>query len=722
MIKRILLSTIIVIFIIIAFIPTILSSSWGNTLILSWVNKGINGTIQMDSASFSWFGPQHIENAAVKDSKGMQLLSVESVASQSSLFSLVTRNFGPTTIVNLNAHIEQAASGKTNLQYALEPKGATTEFKDSNPLVIDLSNVNADFSNQILNLQGKTNSAGHEGQFNIEWDTTKDLRFITANIQNLPVALLDQFTSRENPLYAGILSALLGPEINLDIRTVNDEIQLSAQSRNFSTNISASIRNDQLTVKTPETVSLVITPELVRYFSDKPFAKAAKAVVIIDQMSIPLSNYGKKIEVKFHFDSKNSDPDLVQYFGDTEVTLSTDQDKDPQLVVNNRVMQADMSVNINEKHADGMITIKPNVELPLSADWSGTPLLLTFRGKTLNGTLAIENDADVNADLKFNQFPIAQSCDVFCTDSALRKQTRAVLGDHVTGAVQIKMEQWDGYVKADLSGDNGKIHANGRLTHGVLTLNDPFTAQLKVTPQLGAEVLSEAFPILKGILSSEDFVTLQVPPQGTQIQLLPFSTQNISIGDSILNLGKLTISSQGDLGEILNLLTKTQSDKIVVWFTPLYFNMQQGQINIGRMDMLIMNEYPIATWGKVNFPKDKVQMMIGFTPRAIENAFKLEGLPADYLLQIELKGTLDNAAINRSKALAKISALIASTQGVEGMLVGSVIDIASGSLSDPAPPVPTTNPLPWETAGSGKNTKTVKKKLQDVLLEKVKPF
>lgn len=724
MIKRFLLSLIIMIFIVVAFIPTILSTSWGNKLILSPINKGINGFVNIESASFSWLGPQHIQNASIKDSKGLELLTVESVMTDTSLFTLLTtRNFGPTTIVNLNAHIEQDSSGKTNLQYALEPKGMTTEFKDANPAVIDLTAVNADFTNLILKLQGKTNKGGQEGHFSVEWDTSKDFRFITANVQNLPVILLDQFAARENPLYAGIMTALLGPEINLDIRTINDIIQLSAQSRNLKTNLSATVDNDQLTVKTPEAVSLIVTPELVHYFSETPFAKPAKAVIIIDQMSVPLSNYGKKIQVQFHFDSKNSDSDLVQYFDNVEVTLNTEEGKKPRLIVNSRVMQADMLVNLHEKNADGRIVIKPDVELPLSADWSGKALQLTFRGKELSGTLAIEGDADINADLKFNQFPIAQSCDVFCSNSVLRKQTRAVLGDHVSGAVHVKMDQWDGYVRADLSGDNGKIHTNGRLTHGVLTLNDPFTAQLKVTPQLGSEVLSEAFPILSGILSSEDFVTLQVPPQDTQIQLIPFSVQNISIGDSTLKLGKLTISPQGDLGEILNLLTKAQSDKIIVWFTPLYFNVQQGQINIGRMDMLIMDEYPIATWGKVNFPKDKVQMMIGFTPRAIENAFQLQGLPSDYLLQIELKGTLDNAAINRSKALAKISSLIASTQGVEGMLVGSVIDIASGSLSDPAPPVPTTNPLPWETAGSGKTSKPTKqKKLQDVLLEKVKPF
>lgn len=726
MIKRILFSLLIVIIALIAFVPTILSSSWGNGLILSWINSGINGSVQFESATFSWFGPQRVEKATLKDNKGMQLLSVDAVVTDTSLLAAATnRNLGPTTIVNLDAHIEQSANGKTNLQYALEPKGKTIQVTDTNPAVIDLSGVNADFSKQILKLSGKTSRAGLQGQFSLEWDTSKDLRFLTANIENLPVALLDQFVSRESPAHTGLMTMLFGPVISVNTQTINDEMHLVAISKNFKADLTAVITNEQFTLKTPDSISLVITPELTNLFAEDPLLEApAKAVVIIDQLSIPLSEYGKKIQVQFHFDSKNSDPSLVQYFGDTQITLNTHAGSEPRLVINSRIIQTDMTFDLHRKHAEGIIRLKPDVELTLTADWPGRALLIAFKGNELNGTFSLEPNNNIAADLKFNQFPIARTCDLFCTDSLLKKQTRAILGEHVNGALQTKLDQWDGYVRADLEGDNGKIHANGRLTHGVLTLNDPFTAQLKVTPQLGSEVLSEAFPILSGILSSDDVVTLNVPTQGTQIQLIPFSTQEVNIGDSTLKLGKLTISSKGDLGEILNLLTKTQSDKVVVWFTPLYFNMQQGQVNIGRMDMLIMDEYPVATWGRVNFPKDKVQMMIGFTPRAIEKAFKLEGLPADYLLQIELKGTLNNASINRSKALAKISSLVASTQGMEGVLVGSVIDIASGSLSEPAPPAPTTNPLPWDTAGVNKNggKQAKQKKLQNAILEKINPF
>lgn len=726
MIKRFfaILSISVVAFVIL--IPTILSTSWVKDRVLSRVNNGINGSIELDSASISWFGPQRVENVRIKDSKNERLLSVNSVSTNTSLFSLLLSDkLGPTTITSLDAHIEQASHGKTNIQIALEPKGKLADLNDTKPVVIDVTGVNADFTNRLLKLDGKTTHAGKEGHFTLEWDTSKDLRFLTANVENLPVVLLDQFVTRGNPAFTGIMTALLGDTINVNIQTLNDEITLSVISRNLTTNLTASIADQQLTLKTPETVTMIVTPQLLKYFSEEELLEhPSKAVVIIDQLSVPLTDYGRKIQAKFRFDSRNSDPALVQYLGDTEISVSTDSGKQPEFIVNSRIVQANMTLDLENKHAEGTILLKPDVTLQLATDWSNKALVLTFRGTELNGTVSIERDADINADLKFNKFPIAKTCDLFCTDSLLRKQTRAILGNHITGALQVKMDQWDGYARTDIEGDNGKIHANGRLTHGVLTLNDALTAQLQVTPLLGTEVLSEAFPILSGIISSEDFVTLQIPPQGTQIQIFPFSTANTSIGDSILKLGKLTISSQGDLGEILSLLTKTQGENITVWFTPLYFNMHEGQININRMDMLIMDEYPVATWGKVNFPKDRVQMMIGFTPRAIEKAFKLEGLPTDYLLQIELKGTLDNASVNRSKALAKISSLVASTQGIEGMLVGSVIDIASGSLSDPAPPVPTTTPLPWETAGVNKSggKKAKQKKLQNAILEKINPI
>lgn len=725
MIKRVFIAFVALSVLCIGLMPTLLSTSWGNDLIKARINSDINGTVDFQSAHFSWFGAQRIEKLTVKDKKEIELLNMDAFVTDTTPFGyFFSGRLGPTTIVNLNGHIEQAANGKTNIQYALEPKGKTEDLNDTNPVRVDLRDVNADFSNQILKLSGKTSQGGREGLFNVEWDTSKDLRFITANIQNLPVALLDQFTARMNPAYSGLMTALLGEVINFRAQTSDDQILLSINSKNVSANLTGIISGDVLTVKTPETLSLVVTPELVNIFTvDNILDKPAKLVIALDQLSIPLSGYGKKMDVQFHID-RQSDPAFVDYFGDTKVAVQTEQGKEPRFIVNSLVFQADMLVNLEKKRADGTLLLKPDVNLPFSADWSGKLLALSLKGNELNGTIAYVTEADITADLKFNKFPIAKACDIFCPDTQLQKQTRAVIGEHIDGAIQFKMDQWDGYARADLQGENGKIHANGRLTHGVLTLNDPFTAQINVTQELGAVVLSEAFPILSGILGSEDVVSLQVPPEGTQIQLTPFSPQNINIGNSVLKLGKLSISSQGDLGEILNLLAKSTTDKIVVWFTPLYFNMQQGQINIGRMDMLIMDEYPIATWGKVNFPKDKVQMMIGFTPRAIEKAFKIEGLPADYLLQIELKGTVDNASINRSKALAKISSLIASTQGVEGVLVGTVIDIASGSLSEPTPPAPTTTPLPWETASTRKaETAPAKKKsLQSKILEKINPL
>lgn len=726
MIKKILLAVLLILFVALLFVPTMLSTSSGNRFVASLINRSIAGTVAFDRASFGWLGPQSAENITLADRKGKSILTIEEVATDTSLFALAfSRKLGPTTIVDLDAQIEQLPNGKTNLQLALDRTQKVSDDIRGKSVPITVTDVNASFSEQILRVDGKTQLDEKKGEISVEWDTSKDLRFLTADIRNLPVALLDQFVAREHHGYMGLLSALIGPSINASFRSENEKVSITFQSQNIQTALQGTISGDQLKLQTPDTLSVTFTPEFARFFSEDTLLDSpARAVIVIDQLQLPINGPVGKTNIQLHLDPNKSDPDLVQYFGNSTLTIKTDRGDDPHFIVDSRVLQADVFLNLSRKQADGTITLKPEVKINLAADWGGHDLQLHFTGRELNGIVTLEGDRNMTADLQFKHFPLAQTCDLACTGPELRQQTRAIFGDNIDGQIRGKLSHWDGYVQADILGTNGKIHLNGRLTHGVLTLNDAMTAQLTVTPLLGSEVLEELFPILGGLMSSEDPVSLVIPPQGTQIQLLPFSTQNISIGDSTLKLGKMTISSKGELGDIISLLTKTRTDKIVVWFTPLYFNMQQGQINLYRTDMLVMDEYPIATWGKVNFPKDRVHMAIGFTPRAIEQAFHLKGLPEDYMLQVELKGTLNNASINRSKALAKISSLVASTQGTEGALVGTVINIASGSLSEPAPPAPTTDPLPWSTGGIAKGTgkKAKQKKLQSLILDKINPL
>jgi hypothetical protein len=124
--------------------------------------------------------------------------------------------------------------------------------------------------------------------------------------------------------------------------------------------------------------------------------------------------------------------------------------------------------------------------------------------------------------------------------------------------------------------------------------------------------------------------------------------------------------------------------------------MQNGVIHCERLDMLVADLYPIATWGKVDLVKDKVSMAIGLTGQALQQAFEIRNLESDYMLQIPVKGPTGNVQIDKSKATTRISTLVAQTQGgLKGKIFGTVLQIAAGDGNDPRPPPPTTTPFPW---------------------------
>ena len=147
-------------------------------------------------------------------------------------------------------------------------------------------------------------------------------------------------------------------------------------------------------------------------------------------------------------------------------------------------------------------------------------------------------------------------------------------------------------------------------------------------------------------------------------------------------------------------------ESISVSFTPLYFSMDHGELHLARIDMLISNQFPIAAWGTLNFPSDRIRMKIGLSGDALSRAFNVP-VDSEYMLQLPLKGRIASLHLDKSKATAKIGALVGYSQkSTQGSILGTVLDLASGGLTESAPPPPTTNPLPWEKEPRKKEAKS----------------
>jgi hypothetical protein len=325
-------------------------------------------------------------------------------------------------------------------------------------------------------------------------------------------------------------------------------------------------------------------------------------------------------------------------------------------------------------------------------------------GLSLNGTveqvLTAEGKLDPNMSVAMDgiadEVPVSLLCELLCSDSKMNKKVQALVGSRLNSQLKIQLRQMSGPIYLTVNGSNGNFLIDGSITNGHLKLNRNFEAEIAVTPELGKYVLSDYIPILGDIHSAEKPIKLTIGQQNFTFPITNPTLEQITIGQASLELGKLYFANTGALGKSLKLLVPGNTNFLSIWLTPAYFTLSQGTLGLQRVDMLISDRYPVAAWGNMDFFRDRVNMMIGLSGAAINKAFGVSGVQNKYMLQLPLRGTLKDAAIDKSKVAARLSAIVAQNHGgPQGLVLGTILDVASGGLTEEAPPEPTTIPLPW---------------------------
>ena len=325
---------------------------------------------------------------------------------------------------------------------------------------------------------------------------------------------------------------------------------------------------------------------------------------------------------------------------------------------------------------------------------------------SLNGQfdhLLKDNDALNLANLAFkveaslNKAPLALLCEFFYPYHLLHQQIDSLLGNRIDGSIRMRLDRLQGSIDVDISGGQGQLSFAGMINEGVLSLYKPLQAEVKVTPKLGSSVLSYFNPLLSTAQSSSQPLKINIDNGGFSLPLYPWKTKEFQAPNISIEIGKLKFKNNGTLGQVLSVLNYAprQDEEINIWIMPIKALISEGKINLTRLDMLIADRFPIALWGSANLPDNKLKMVIGLTPIALNNAFKVKGLPKGSLFQIPLRGTLDNPTMNTTQAAAQMASLVAQAQGPQGVLIGSVIDLLAGRGDKKVPP-PTTQ-LPWNT-------------------------
>ena len=315
-------------------------------------------------------------------------------------------------------------------------------------------------------------------------------------------------------------------------------------------------------------------------------------------------------------------------------------------------------------------------------------------GFLADGTLN-RRDLSVNLDASIRSLPAAQLAHLCCLDRSHAQKMEAIFGPTVDAKIKTRLQQMRGPLSIDMKGSNAHFSMDASLDRTVATLNKDLILEIQVTPELGKHVCKNFSRLPKAFWAQSVLLNLSLAIKVLFFPLHPFSIDTITIPKMSIDLGKVYFSPSSQLAKSISLLISLR-ERFQVWITPCYLSLKNGAIRLDRTDLLINDRYPLAAWGNVDLVKEKVNMIIGLSGSALSQAFNLSGIPRDYLLQLPLKGPLNNPTIDTAKATARISSLVAQSQGgPHGAVIGTVLDIASGSLAENSVPKPTTDPLPW---------------------------
>ena len=253
-----------------------------------------------------------------------------------------------------------------------------------------------------------------------------------------------------------------------------------------------------------------------------------------------------------------------------------------------------------------------------------------------------------------------------------------------------------GHIDADLSSPNAKASLHGQIAQDILLLKQPFTATLNFSPELSKATGGK-------ILEAKNPIALRIETGGTSIPLKPFALEGMEIGQATLNLGQLVCTELHPLISLFAMLNRAPiaSSTAVVWFAPIEISADKGNFQVSRVDALIGGSVHLCAWGKVQMPEGKLKMKLGIPADTLEQTLGIKSLSRNYVLQIPIKGTIQDPQFETGPAAAKITALVAGKQisnqlSKKNGILGGIFNQIAPQIGDEENAPPPKRPFPWE--------------------------
>jgi len=314
-----------------------------------------------------------------------------------------------------------------------------------------------------------------------------------------------------------------------------------------------------------------------------------------------------------------------------------------------------------------------------------TPFHVDFNGKKQGDDITLKGEG--------RDFPVKRLAKIGGAPKEWLKNLHAFAGSRVSGSVEAEINGWSGPFSLKIETDRSYLVSEGAFDKRILRLRSPLLAELQVSEDLRGSFLTEPFFFLDYVISGDRPLKLVVNPDGAEWDTRKPLKDSMKINDFSIDFGRLYFQNQGPMTEILTMFNLFPAfGEFTVWFTPQYMTLDSGKLYLKRMDALLAEHYPVASWGSINLIKQEMSMKIGIPPTTLRRAFKLNGVPKDYMLQITLKGSTEDPKV-RHGASARYKAFFSQFRsGIQGILIDSLIKVIA---NENKPPKPMTKPFPW---------------------------
>jgi len=510
---------------------------------------------------------------------------------------------------------------------------------------------------------------------------------------NIPVTLVAACLKKAD------LGTLLGPMLSLDWNVSfndpknRDKMDINLSGKDLSLKAAMMQQNGKLQASAPCEISLLVTPERIRALS-KMMNTSEWSNQYTLQKECPVRISVSKFEMPYKvlFEPKPFLPGCMSFAATIESGAAIFSSKKGEGTYGFCPLSATCELTSSK-------TFQLSAQSKKEGDEHLARLAVNVHGHNLFDEKGMTFDrAEIEIDGTLQEVPLALLEPLEGTATTLA----ALLGDTVNIRLNGKMKTLnEGSYTAKIESERCHVECATNIKNGSLYLSKPVRGTLDVTKKSGKALLKGAAPKVVTGFYADHPIEFYIDNTGFQIPLRGFSMNKIQVSAARVELGKIMVK-KGDSLEVLSDLLGLHSGKEMnLWFTPLYYSVQNGVIICQRVDVLIDDRAHLCAWGSIDLPHDYMQMRLGIFGTSLRKVIPSRHLDENYVLQLPLQGPIGSAKIDKKYATAKIASLsLSDSKNATGALIGGLLGVAA-QAGEPDVPVPerTTSPFPWEERG-----------------------